>query len=89
METTKYNLHQIKYDILRYLERGNPKSLSEIITNIKEISGSNKTPTLVRLEIPYLISSGFLATNRGTGTYVTKYSITKFGKELLSKRGLV
>ena len=87
METAKYKLTDMKFDILRYLERQNNRSITEIVKHIKEISKSNRVAQMARSEIPYLVSSGFASTNRATGEYKVTYSITNFGKELLQKKG--
>jgi predicted transcriptional regulator len=87
MEKVKYKLTDMKFDILRYLERNHNRSITEIVKHIKEISNSNRVAQMARSEIPYLVSSGLTATNRSTGEYKVTYSITNFGKQLLQKKG--
>jgi predicted transcriptional regulator len=86
MEKTNYKITEMRFDVLRYLERNNNKSITEIVKHIKEISNSNRVAQMARSEIPYLVSSGFASTNRATGEYKVTYSITNFGKELLQKK---
>lgn len=87
MEKTNYKITEMRFDILRYLARYDEQSITQIVKYIKEISNSNSFAQMARVEMTYLVSSGFTSTNRSTGEYKVTYSITNFGKELLQKKG--